>query len=392
MILQQLSILIVILMALPLVGEAACPSRSYSYTAGNVIDPSQNTTNEDNVYNYLCTGVDTYKSGSVDTTAIANGTITNSDIASNTITAAELAADSVTASEIATSAVTTTEILDGTIVGDDLADNTLDAEEIDETDGYAWSGSDTHTGTLDVSGGTFIVKTATDCSGVTAEGSECWDSDDEVKYIGTGSAAQAVGNPGTPALTLGTSNSAGTATSVIRTDATIAAFDATVPATQAFSDSAATGSATVAARRDHVHGMPVTPIVTAVAGAFGSPAGNNTNENDGTTINVPEASGILTFMISCHGDTSGGTVTVRVRNPSLTALTMVGHAVDPLSTTGSGGINATSYVSSTLNVNTKHFNAWVYVQPAVTGNHKITAQWSATGSNTACSTSGFWIQ
>ena len=36
-------------------------------------------------------------------------------------------------------------------------------------------------------------------------------------------------------------------------------FDATVPVTQAFSDAAATGAATVAARRDHVHGMPAAP-------------------------------------------------------------------------------------------------------------------------------------
>jgi hypothetical protein len=61
---------------------------------------------------------------------------------------------------------------------------------------------------------------------------------------------------GTPALTLGTSNAAGAAATGIRTDATIAAFDATVPVTQASGDAAATGSAGVAARRDHKHGMP----------------------------------------------------------------------------------------------------------------------------------------
>ena len=38
-----------------------------------------------------------------------------------------------------------------------------------------------------------------------------------------------------------------------------ALFDATVPSTQAFGDSAATGSAVVAARRDHVHAMPANP-------------------------------------------------------------------------------------------------------------------------------------
>ena len=64
---------------------------------------------------------------------------------------------------------------------------------------------------------------------------------------------------GTPALTFGTANSAGSASTAVRTDATLAIFDATVPVTQAFGDTAATGSAGVAARRDHKHGMPAAP-------------------------------------------------------------------------------------------------------------------------------------
>jgi len=68
---------------------------------------------------------------------------------------------------------------------------------------------------------------------------------------------------GTPALTFSTSNAAGSGTSAIRTTATIALFDATVPVTQAPGDAAATGSAAVAARRDHVHGMPA-----ALTGGF----------------------------------------------------------------------------------------------------------------------------
>lgn len=60
----------------------------------------------------------------------------------------------------------------------------------------------------------------------------------------------------TPAIVLGTAAAAGAASTVIRSDSTIVAFDATVPVTQAMSDVAATGSAAVAARRDHRHGMP----------------------------------------------------------------------------------------------------------------------------------------
>jgi hypothetical protein len=67
----------------------------------------------------------------------------------------------------------------------------------------------------------------------------------------------------TPNLTLGTANAAGAASTVIRSDATILAFDATVPNVIQPDDAAAAGAATVAARRDHEHG-----IVAAVAGAI----------------------------------------------------------------------------------------------------------------------------
>lgn len=63
----------------------------------------------------------------------------------------------------------------------------------------------------------------------------------------------------TPAIVLGTAAAAGAASTVIRSDSTIVAFDATVPVTQAFGDVAATGSVAKAARRDHVHGMPASP-------------------------------------------------------------------------------------------------------------------------------------
>jgi hypothetical protein len=68
----------------------------------------------------------------------------------------------------------------------------------------------------------------------------------------------------TPAIVLGTAAAAGAATTTIRSDSTIVAFDATVPVTQAFGDAAATGSVAKAARRDHVHGMPATPAAGGV--------------------------------------------------------------------------------------------------------------------------------
>ena len=56
---------------------------------------------------------------------------------------------------------------------------------------------------------------------------------------------------GSPSFTLGTANAAGSAESSVRSDATLLAFDTTDPA--AVAASAAVGSATTTARRDHVH-------------------------------------------------------------------------------------------------------------------------------------------
>lgn len=73
----------------------------------------------------------------------------------------------------------------------------------------------------------------------------------------------------TPAVVLGTAAAAGAATTVIRSDSTIVAFDATVPAAIG---TAATGAVAKAARRDHVHptgaGTPSTQALgdTAVVG------------------------------------------------------------------------------------------------------------------------------
>jgi hypothetical protein len=79
------------------------------------------------------------------------------------------------------------------------------------------------------------------------------------RYTGSGDTNTTDGSAvsfATPAIVLGTAAAAGAASTVIRSDSTIVAFDATVPVTQAYSDAAATGSAAVAARRDHRHGMP----------------------------------------------------------------------------------------------------------------------------------------
>jgi hypothetical protein len=68
----------------------------------------------------------------------------------------------------------------------------------------------------------------------------------------------------TPAVGLGIAAAPGSAATLLRSDATLAAFDATVPVTQAFGDTAAVGAAAVAARRDHKHGVPVAAAYNAI--------------------------------------------------------------------------------------------------------------------------------
>ena len=57
-----------------------------------------------------------------------------------------------------------------------------------------------------------------------------------------------------PSYTLGVANAAGSAATAIASDSTILVYDTTVPTTIAASATAAVGSATPSARRDHPHG------------------------------------------------------------------------------------------------------------------------------------------
>jgi hypothetical protein len=83
-----------------------------------------------------------------------------------------------------------------------------------------------------------------------------------------------------PPIVLGAAAAEGAAATFVRSDATIAAFDATVPVVQAYADAAATGAAAVAARRDHRHGMPAATRLLGITvfnggGTFNTPAGTN---------------------------------------------------------------------------------------------------------------------
>ena len=106
---------------------------------------------------------------------------------------------------------------------------------------------------------------------------------------------------GAPALTLGTTNTAGSASTFVRTDATILAFDSTVPAV---AGTAAAGSATVAARRDHVH-----PAQTNISGNAANVTGTVAVGNGGTgTTTAPTQGGIIyATSSSAYASTGAGT-------------------------------------------------------------------------------------
>jgi hypothetical protein len=66
----------------------------------------------------------------------------------------------------------------------------------------------------------------------------------------------------TPAFTLGTANTAGSAITGVASDSTLLTFDTTLPDAITFGQSGAVGAATVASRRDHAHATATVDAAT----------------------------------------------------------------------------------------------------------------------------------
>lgn len=117
-----------------------------------------------------------------------------------------------------------------------------------------------------------------------------------------------------PTIALGTAAAAGAAATIIRSDATIAAFDATVPVTQAFADAASAGSVAFAARRNHVHGMPAAPtppnILRVNAIAFSATITPNANTTD--VVNIGQLTGAMTVLTPSGSPVDGQILRLRV--------------------------------------------------------------------------------
>src|SRR3990167_4876777 len=76
-----MKLLALLLCCFPLLLGAA-PSRTRTYTAGQIINPADVTENEDNIFAYLQAGVDTISTNAVTAAAILDGTITFAKLAS----------------------------------------------------------------------------------------------------------------------------------------------------------------------------------------------------------------------------------------------------------------------------------------------------------------------
>ena len=166
------------------------------------------------------------------------------------------------------------------------------------------------------------------------------------KHIRAGAAASVDG--GVPAVTLSTTAAAGSATTLIRTDATIIAFDATVPTTSAVGDAAATGSAALAARRDHRHARE----------AFASPSSVGAANASGSATTIPRSDhvhglgaaslGSITNMTGAAG--SDGVATTASRSDHMHGFAFASQAAGDLFYATSGtalarlGITAGGYI------------------------------------------------
>ena len=121
-----------LILILALFLTAGAPSRTYTYTDKTVIESSEVTANEDNLFRYLQAGVDTLADNSVTSAKITDATIATADIASSAITTALIADGTITTTDISSSAsipyskllfsnnIVTGDIANGTILNADI--------------------------------------------------------------------------------------------------------------------------------------------------------------------------------------------------------------------------------------------------------------------------------
>ena len=177
---------------------AACPSRSFTYTAGETIEPSEVTTNEDNLYNYTCSGVDTYRNNSITTTALQDSAVTSVKINDDTITVGDVADGDWGDITISSNSAT----LDAGVVNADELASTVALSDGDLLDLDAINVSSVTEGLL--------LPQAASCASGTAEGQLCWDTNNDLLYVGDGTTAAALSTYFVGQFTRDTSTATGT--------------------------------------------------------------------------------------------------------------------------------------------------------------------------------------
>lgn len=107
-----------------------------------------------------------------------------------------------------------------------------------------------------------------------------------------------------------------------------ALFDTTNPSTQAFGDSAAVGTADVAAHRDHKHAMPAQPAAYATVQDEGTPLTQRSTVNFvGAGVSAADSGGVTTVTIS--GGTGGSGSVSAVRSYISFGSNMAGQTYSP---------------------------------------------------------------
>lgn len=146
---------------------------------------------------------------------------------------------------------------------------------------------------------------------------------------------------GTPALTFSTTNTAGASANFLRRDDTIAIFDTSDPATQAFGVTTIVGTAPFAARRDHRHAMPAQPTggdatnnigylnipqnsqstnYTLVIGDAGKHIYHPSADTTARTWTIPANSSVaypIGTAITFVNDTNGGIITIAITTDTM---------------------------------------------------------------------------
>lgn len=126
----------------------------------------------------------------------------------------------------------------------------------------------------------------------------------------------------TNTVVLGTAAAAGSAATLIRSDATIAAFDATTPANIG---TAATGSVAFAARRDHVHatgaGTPTTSTMGDAAATGTGPAAAMTDHKHARATATNKL-----FLAASFAKLDSGTAANIGASPDLTGVVALADA------------------------------------------------------------------